>query len=568
MKKILFFISLSFIFILNAHANDLKKIDMDIYIKPNGDADIIEKWTAKADEGTELYKTYNNLGESKINDYKVYMDGKEFTYQDYWDIDGVFDDKAYANGINYIDDGLELCFGISSYGEHTYTLTYTITNFVVELTDSQMVYWTLIPRNLNDKVENIYIKVHSDFYYEDTLDVWGYGQGGAPTYVYDGVIEMSNDHSLTSDEYMTMLIKFPLGSFTTDYKIDKTFDYYLNMAEEDAVHYENEQKSKRTSSIAAIFTVIISFIFPVVVSLLVTKSSSVITAKRAIYSKSLKRLPKDLNYFRDIPKDNIFTSFYISNLYSLVKKKTDIFGSVLLKWLKEGYVTIEKIEKTGLFKKSEIVTSIKLGNIVCETSYEEELYRIIKEAAKDNYLDENEFKKWAKNHYNRLFNWFDSINENEYKNFLNDGTITKTVSNERFFAKATFTEDEIIYNKAIELAGLKKFLDEFSNLNEKRSIEVHLWEDYLIYAQMFGIAKKVAEEFKKMYPELVEQMNYDYSDIILLNNFSHNIVSTAEKARSEAIARANSYSSGGGGFSSSGGGGGSFGGGSGGGGFR
>lgn len=568
MKKILFFISLSFIFILNVHANDLKKIDMDIYIKPNGDADIIEKWTAKADEGTELYKTYNNLGESEIKDYKVYMDGKEYTFDEYWNVYGSFSDKTYKNGINYIDDGLELCWGLSSYGEHTYTLTYTITNFVVELTDSQMVYWTLIPKNLNDKVENIYIKVHSDFYYEDTLDVWGYGQGGAPTYVYDGVIEMSNDHSLTSDEYMTMLIKFPLGSFTTDYKIDNAFDYYLNMAEEDAIHYENERKANRLEDILFIGFFIGIFVVAIVSSILTIIFASSNDAKAAKYMKTKKHLPKDINYFRDIPEGGIFRNYYISNLYNLVNKKTDLFGSILLKWLKEGYITIEKIERTGLLKKSEIVTSIKLGNIVCEYSYEEELYRIIKEAAKDNYLDEYEFKKWSEKHYNRILDWFDNINDVEYSSLLNEGVITKTITKKGLRAKATFTENEIIYNKAIELAGLKKFLDEFSNLNEKRSIEVHLWEDYLIYAQMFGIAKKVAEEFQKMYPELVEQMNYDYSDIILLNNFSHNIVSTAEKARSEAIARANSYSSGGGGFSSSGGGGGSFGGGSGGGGFR
>ena len=391
MKKILFFISLSFIFILNVHANDLKKIDMDIYIKPNGDADIIEKWTAKADEGTELYKTYNNLGESEIKDYKVYMDGKEYTFDDYWDIDGDFDDKAYANGINYIDDGLELCFGISSYGEHTYTLTYTITNFVVELNDSQMVYWTLIPRNLNYIVENIYIKVHSDFYYEDTLDVWGYGQGGAPTYVYDGVIEMSNDHSLTSDEYMTMLIRFPLGSFTTDYKIDNTFDYYLNMAEENAIHYENEQNENRFEDILLIGICLGLFIFQIV--FWVSFLGSFNDAKTVKYMKTKKHLPKDIDYFRDIPEGGIFRNYYISNLYGLVNKKTNLFGSILLNWLKEGYITIEKIERTGLFKKSEIVTSIKLGNVVCKTSYEEKLYRIIKKAAKNNYLDENEFKK-------------------------------------------------------------------------------------------------------------------------------------------------------------------------------
>ena len=71
-----------------------------------------------------------------------------------------------------------------------------------------------------------------------------------------------------------------------------------------------------------------------------------------------------------------------------------------------------------------------------------------------------------------------------------------------------------------------------------------------------------------MYPEILEQYNYDFDTFIFINNFSNTAISSAKAARQAAIDRANSYSSGGGGFSSGGGGGGSFGGGSGGGGFR
>ena len=559
MKKVLLFF-ISFLFILNVNAYDLKDIQMDIYVKPNGDADIVEKWSLDSHEGTEVYKTYNNLGSSEIKDFKVFLDSKEYTNIGTWNLDATFEQKAYKNGINYIDDGLELCFGLSSYGTHTYTLTYTITNFILELSDSQMAYWTLIPRNLGDSVEKIYIKIHSDFEYEDTLDVWGYGQGGAPVYVYDGYIEMSNDHALTSDEYMTVLIKYPLGSFTTQNKGEVDFNYYLDMAEKDAIHYENGTKLDRIgSAIMGIFSVLFTIGLPILIIISTINSS----AKTAKYMRSTKRLPKDINYFRDIPKDNIFTSFYISNLYNLVNKKTDLFGSILLRWLKEGYITIEQTKKTGLFKKEEIITSIKLGEVKCESSYEATLYGYIRSAAKDNLLEEDEFKKWAKNNYSKLLNWFDNINRDEYNKFLNDGTITKTIKS-GFIKTAVFEEKDIVYDKALQLGGLKKYLEDFSSLDEKRTIEVHLWEDYLIYAQMFGIAKKVAEELKKMYPELVDQMQFDYSDIILLNSLSSNVVAAAETARS----RAESYSSGGGGFSSSGGGGGSFGGGSGGGGVR
>jgi len=123
-----------------------------------------------------------------------------------------------------------------------------------------------------------------------------------------------------------------------------------------------------------------------------------------------------------------------------------------------------------------------------------------------------------------------------------------------------------IYNDSVELYGLKKYLLEFSSMNTKEVMEVKLWDEYLMFAYLFGIADKVAKQLKDMYPEILEQtdMNgnvmFDYDMFMFVNHISMRSVSAASNAR----AAAESYSSGGGGFSSGGGGGGSFGGGGGG----
>ena len=123
--------------------------------------------------------------------------------------------------------------------------------------------------------------------------------------------------------------------------------------------------------------------------------------------------------------------------------------------------------------------------------------------------------------------------------------------------------DDTLYEDSTRLYGLKKFLDEFSRMNEKEAIEVHLWDEYLMFAYLFGIADKVAKQFKNLYPEIIKQMeqsNFDYNTFVFVNYISKSGYSAASSAR----AAAQSYSSGGGGFSSGGGGGGSFGGGGGG----
>lgn len=86
-------------------------------------------------------------------------------------------------------------------------------------------------------------------------------------------------------------------------------------------------------------------------------------------------------------------------------------------------------------------------------------------------------------------------------------------------------------------------------MKDKEPIEVHLWQDYLIFAQMFGIAKKVAKQFKDFYPEIANIADFDYATFVFINLFSYNSYSSASSARNAAI----SYSAGGG-FSAGGGG--------------
>ena len=171
MKKIIFLIVLLLIpnIIL---ANEIYNIDMNIYVDNNGTAHVIEEWQTNLNEGTEGYKPYYNLGTSEITNFKVKINGEDYTYNDNYNINGSFSDKKYQNGYNYINNGVELCFGITKYGKNTYTLSYDISNFVVNTSDGyQMIYWTLFPYDYKPNPERVYIKIYSDFKYSDTLDV-------------------------------------------------------------------------------------------------------------------------------------------------------------------------------------------------------------------------------------------------------------------------------------------------------------------------------------------------------------------------------------------------------------
>ena len=140
-----FFILTFFIAIINiktiVHANSISSIDMDINIDDYGNANITEIWKCNTNQGTESYHPYYNLGNSKITNLTVSDNTKTYTTLNSWN------------------------------GSNTYTVKYTITNFVSSLADCQMVYWTLIPYDFSNSIGSVKIKIHSNKYFQDTIDV-------------------------------------------------------------------------------------------------------------------------------------------------------------------------------------------------------------------------------------------------------------------------------------------------------------------------------------------------------------------------------------------------------------
>ena len=420
-----------------------------------------------------------------------------------------------------------------------------------------------MPYDFSARPDNVTIKIYSDEKFSESLDVWGYGKYGAPCYVYDGKIEMTSDGPLYSDEYLTILVKFEKGTFRTANDIGNNFNHYYDMAEEGATNYVDEDYRK-SNILEKIFNVFIHLIY--IVPFIIAAIIGVKKNKKYDFGTTGNKVRKDVLAFRDIPcNKDIFRAYWVATNYNLSKKKEDFLGAVILKWLKNGNIKIEKRTSKKLIKET------KENNIIfitapIEVEQERKLYQYMYEASLDGCLESNEFKKWCTKNYKKILNWFDENIDDETSKLVTEGKATPVVDG-KIFKHTIYQIDPSMMEEAEHMAGLKKFLKEFSMIDTREPIEVNLWNEYLMYAQIFGIAKEVADQFKKLYPEVIQDMErygYTYSDIY----FIHHITTDGMKSASVARSRAESYSSGGGGFSSGGGGGGSFGGGGGGGGFR
>lgn len=552
-KKIIWGIFVLGIFCLmatNVNADSIKNIEMDVYIDDDGNAKITEVWEVSLSQGTEGYRPYTKLGNSAISNFRVSDDtGRTYDTLSSWNVNASFNNKAYKSGLHYISNGVELCWGISSYGNRTYTLQYDISNFVTQYQDTQGFYFNFL--NLEQYVAKAKVTIHSDIPFSlDNARIWAFGNNGTINFV-DGNIVLDSGGALSSSQYMVGLVRFETNLFKTTNSSSKSFDDVYDSAMSDVSKDELEDNQDYTNgsswtegkkdSIEKINVVFYEFLkeqgkiiinvclSPVVLVVLIYILFIIINKSflrwlfgSGAHSGDLdfgttgRTLPKnsEIEYWRDIPCDkDLEEAYWVAYEYEAIPEdnlKKGIVGAILLKWIKEDKITVSKLPKRFFsFKDNNYAIDFnnftKTGNTI-----ENELLDILKSAAgKNGILEPKEFAKWCKKNYTLIDEWFSDFIENEQKELEKKKLIkpkkeTVAASFGRTKSITLKAVSPTLLDEAIHLKGLKKFLLDFSIMPEREYFEVEIWEEYLIFAQLLGIADKVEKQFKKLYPDFNE----------------------------------------------------------------
>lgn len=336
------------------------------------------------------------------------------------------------------------------------------------------------------------------------------------------------------------------------------------------------------------------------------------------YNKNDKEYRSEFNgkYFRDFPEE--YTPSTVS--YLMNKSINNLsFNAGILDLIRKKAITIEEvtIDKKGLFKNKQ-QKDYKLSrnmnfNLDTLSTSEKKLFNLlIGTVGNGDYVILGDMKEFSKDYDNakRLISGYDSWryaceSEAETEEFYENTKKEKTncILYSLIFIPITFLALlcgsnmgrvllmdlfgilAIIYFSSAtkrtkkgneqyhKWKGLKNFLADFGRLDEKDLPEIKLWERYLVYATMFGLAAKVQNAMKMN----LERMNYSdnidftylyFDNYYFSNSMTNAVNSSLSSARgtisTHELASSSDSSSGGyGGGSSFGGGG--FGGGSGGG---
>ncbi len=580
----------------------LDKLDFEATINSDGSMDVVETWEIDIRYTNTLYKTFELDEEkfSEITNVKVVetTDGikREFT-QINQEMYHVTQDCYY--GLINSNGDFEIAWGVgldNSYDTRTYEISYTVTDAIGKYNDYAELYWQFIGADFEIDADEVTGTIILPDYANSTEDikVWGHTQDlNGEIYVTALDKIKFRIQNFSAGNYVEVRSLFPTEMITTANRTYNEDRYDEVLTEE--TKWANQANLRRVWEEIEDEVIGVFFLF-VVLALCIIFIKKAVKYGRKL-SESRKYVPEqNLEYFRDLPEKDVTPgeALYIleepyNTFYSKFGK---IFSATLLDLKLKGYIDL-RVEKNRRKEKIYIQLVKETNDGLKED--EISILEFIKKAIKGKEeIELKELEKYIKsnsiavegliNRYKKLLQKqlseegiLDKEQEKEYLTYKNIivsyylfAFIILFISPITFPLAIVLLIDGILCSKANKKInvltqkgvnekekwkGLKKYMEDFSLLNEKEVPAIEIWERYLVYATAFGIADKVLKQLKTIYPNIDEFDGVNTSSYMYFmyhsnfsSSFSHSINSSISSAHSSA-------SGGGGGFSGGGGGG-------------
>lgn len=549
MKKkifaVFFAVAIALLLAVSALAdNRVAKIEVDVTLYPDGSAYVEQTWEGSFSEGTECYFPLTNLGEMTLSGLTV-SDGKgRYQTLPQWDVKASFDAKARKCGLVPKDDGYEVCWGISEYGDNRYTVAYKLGGLVGAYDDADGFLFQFVPSGMSTLPTDVSVHIEAQdvSLTKENAAVWGFGFAGQLGFTQgDGVSAYTEKPLSKSSDSVIILLQLQKGVLKPTRRVSGSFEAVKERA------FKGSDYGKDSSEGLFIFLLCV---VPIMIGLLIW-----LGGKEA---RAVKRLYAAADYFRDTPLEgNLEAAHAMARQFYQSKDDGDIIAATLIKLLSQGCLDPIIENNAGFMGGGKEKISLRLLKPPAFRSVTaKSLYELLTTAAGgDDILQERELENYCKKHYQALLSIVQSAQQDGRETLVNIGCYQSARSSRRL---ASLTERGLTRLK--ELLGLKKYLLDFSLIGERGVSEAIIWQDYLIFAALLGIADKVMEQLKKLYPDASVYQRQAQTAYIVAYRYHHITYQTAKSAQSQA-----QRSAGGGGRASIGGGGGFSGGGHGGG---
>lgn len=581
------------LFILEGKFNGYERI-----IRYYNNQNILDGNSLYNGDGIELIKigSMSISKNSEFNDlYKGSTDFKKTNYADTGDY-GIYTIKNVSGGFSY------KIYNPSNKQQNGFYIEYVIKNMAISHDDVAELYWNLFSNEQSEYINNLEIVINIPNN-KTELRTWAHGPLNGEVNIINKEKVQISIKKLSSYNELDVRLVFDNDVLSTTNKrsgissLQNIIKYEeIKIEEANKAREEARDELKHQEIIGNIFN-FISICYVILLGYTVKK----------IYIKYDKEHTSTFKtqYYRDIP-----ASYGPEVVKYLLDRNIgpNQLSSSLLNLIADKFIEFEEVgKKDYLLKKSDSTKRIltdgeqKLINWFFNEigDGKEVKLKDIKNASNKKY------EKFLKN-YNE---WKDTVTAEAIKeNFFEDNATGKTKGilisilglmialfgmsyymNGLIFLIIisssiislvyfiSFTKRTIKGNEDyLRWMGLKNFIKDFGKFKERDLPQIVLWEKYLVYASVFGLAERLSKTMKIKFEEI--NPNYNGNDLIFnmyyfntFNTFNHAItnsvggaVNTALSAKSIAASKNSSSGgfgggfSGGGGFGGGGGGGGRF----------
>lgn len=595
----------------------LNNLDFQAQINADGSMDVVETWDINVSDTNTMYKTfkidkskYKNLTNIVVTEITNDMN-KKFQETETWRYH--LEKDYYFGGINH-DGEYEIAWGVSAGSYSTkriFQIKYTIQEVVHKHLDCSELYWQFLGENFEISADNITgtIKLPMSVSNANEIKVWGHTKylNGEIYATSADTIEFSVKN-YKSGNYVETRIVIP--NYVVNNLEYTSYKYKLNEIIEEETNWANKANETRK-------TRDLKMKIAMIIIIAITGAIGIISlTKIKKYKQFLKDNPKikpeeDWEYYRELPDE---TSTPAEAIFMLKKGYnqtylSNVFSATILDLTLKKYIEIKQEDKKITMK---ILKNDKEN--LPEDEYK--VLKLLKDVAKDDVLTMKDLEKYVRKYNTKLLSLDTEFNkiskEKAFEKQKYSSKKEKTAG--LYIAKMTgyffliiatfiaiflgigFTADfvgrltdiglivglftQIILiidlilvckivgrfngftekgvNESKQWQAFKKYMEDFSYLNEKEVPHLVVWEKYLVFATAFGIAEKVLKQLKVKYPELNNQETINNMVLfnVMYNSNGFNTKFINSISSSTARMYSSTYSSGtgsGGGFSGGGG---------------
>lgn len=525
-------------------ANRVTEINLDVTLEQDGSAYVVQTWSGSFDEGTECYFPVKNLGEMTLSGLTVSDGQGAFATLEGWDTSASFGEKARRCGLNPVEDGYEVCWGITEYGQNRYAVEYELGGLTAAYEDADGFLFQFVPDEMNIGPTDVTVRIHTrdgSPLHAENAAVWAFGFDGQIGFGEDGGVLAYTETPLRTDNSVILMLRLEKGLLTPTRTISGSFEDVKTRALEGSDYSKDEGDG-------TIWLVVIAAAVLAVIALVWVGGKE---------ERRVKKLAKTADYWREAPiGGNLEASFVLANRFYLSDDDENLVAAALTRLLAQECLMPLTDTDVGLAGREKKSVSLRLIKPPAEGGLTIRLlYELLSQAAGgDGILQEDELENYCKQNYTALLRVVEEAKRDGGDTLIGISCYKSPLSTDTLAGLTDRGREQLL-----KLIGYKNYLRDFSLITERGVNEAIIWQDCLTYAALLGIGEQVMKDLRKFAPDndIIPKIETTYYAAYRYNYITY---AAAKAAQAEAT-----RASGGGGHSSFGGGGGFSGGGHGGG---